>query len=252
MDAKLAKKRNMRDLSYLTLPDGKRLKEGLFYRSASLRKMNARLQKSFYTLGVKTVVDLRTLAEITRKPDLFVGDANYFHFPVISEETIGITHERSLVGYTTPPEMVGLYVGMVSTPSSIEAIKSALDVIFDPSREGPILWHCTEGKDRCGIVTALFLSALGYKREDIVADYCRNNPASRRKGKRYRFLIRYLIWRWKTAEAVYKAMLAVPEYLNSAFAEMERECGSVARFLEEKLGLTKERVDAFKARYLAK
>ena len=38
--------------------------------------------------------------------------------------------------------------------------------------EGCVLFHCTTGKDRTGILTCCLLGALGVSREDIAADYC--------------------------------------------------------------------------------
>jgi protein-tyrosine phosphatase len=38
--------------------------------------------------------------------------------------------------------------------------------------KGTMLYHCTTGKDRTGILTALLLSIAGVGREDIIADYC--------------------------------------------------------------------------------
>lgn len=37
---------------------------------------------------------------------------------------------------------------------------------------GCVLYHCTTGKDRTGILTCCLLGAVGVSREDIAADYC--------------------------------------------------------------------------------
>lgn len=37
--------------------------------------------------------------------------------------------------------------------------------------EGSVLYHCTAGKDRTGVATALILSALGVPRERTLTDY---------------------------------------------------------------------------------
>ena len=41
------------------------------------------------------------------------------------------------------------------------------------SSSGPVLVHCTAGKDRTGIVVAVLLRAVGVRRADVMADYLR-------------------------------------------------------------------------------
>ena len=38
-------------------------------------------------------------------------------------------------------------------------------------REGAVLFNCTAGKDRTGVIAALLLGIAGVERQDIVADY---------------------------------------------------------------------------------
>lgn len=38
--------------------------------------------------------------------------------------------------------------------------------------KGMVMYHCTTGKDRTGILTCCLLAAVGVSREDIAADYC--------------------------------------------------------------------------------
>jgi len=40
--------------------------------------------------------------------------------------------------------------------------------------DGPVLFHCSTGKDRTGVAAALLLMALGVSEEDIVKDYMRS------------------------------------------------------------------------------
>ena len=51
------------------------------------------------------------------------------------------------------------------------------------TEEGCILYHCTQGKDRTGIASALLLSALGASRETIVFDFDATNKVMRRIWK---------------------------------------------------------------------
>jgi protein tyrosine/serine phosphatase len=49
-------------------------------------------------------------------------------------------------------------------------IKYVLELCSDRSRH-PLIFHCTAGKDRTGMITAIILSLLGVPDEDIVQDY---------------------------------------------------------------------------------
>jgi hypothetical protein len=49
-------------------------------------------------------------------------------------------------------------------------IKYVLDLCADKKRH-PVAFYCTAGKDRTGMITAIILSLLGVKDEDIVEDY---------------------------------------------------------------------------------
>ncbi len=49
-------------------------------------------------------------------------------------------------------------------------IKYVLELCSDRSRH-PVVFHCTAGKDRTGMITAIILSFLGVPDEEIVQDY---------------------------------------------------------------------------------
>jgi len=49
-------------------------------------------------------------------------------------------------------------------------IRSVLRIIANPKHH-PVLFHCSHGKDRTGLIAALTLSVLGVRREDIIFDY---------------------------------------------------------------------------------
>ena len=249
-EKRLAKKRNFRDLSYLVTEDGYRLKEGLFFRSANLYHLKKKVRSFFEKLGLKTILDLRTEGEISKKPDDVLPGATSYSLPVLTAETLGITHERGVKAYKAPPDMFFLYRSIIQSQNSIMALGEALRKIF--TAEGPRLWHCTAGKDRAGIVTAIFLKALGYKEEDIISDYYLSDKPNRKRGRRYRFLITFFLFRPAIGRAVYKALRADPAYLKEALAAMEEESGSFENYLHDRLGITEEDILEFKANYMVK
>ena len=244
MNPRDAKKRNIRDLSYLSLRDGKHLKKGRFFRSASLRKFSRKGIKELQEAHLSTVIDLRTVGEVSKKPDELWGGVAYKEIPIVEAATLGITHEKGLKAYKKPPVMTELYADIVTNPKSVAALRQVMDEIF-ASRGGSILWHCTEGKDRCGLVSALFLLALGCNEEDVFLDYEKSNARSEKKGRLYRFLLRIFFFGEELAQGVYRAMLAHRDYLRAALDAINTKFGSLDSFLQNELGLTKERIDAF-------
>ena len=245
MDEKRAIKLNIRDLSYLRRPDGRGLKKGMFFRSAALRKLKEEDIAFLKENNIKTVIDLRTDAEIHKKPDIVLEGVTYHHIPLLTEETMGITHEGGLKGYKKPPHMPSLYAMLASDEHSVEGIKKALAIILDPKRGGAILWHCTEGKDRGGLVSAMLLLAAGIEEEKIIEDYALSNRRSEKKGRLYRRLIRIFMWNKELATSVYQTMLADPIYLRSSLAKMREMCGDYSTYLKEKLAVTPASIEPF-------
>jgi len=71
----------------------------------------------------------------------------------------------------------GLYRSFIDNCDS--EICQALCVLSTSSYY-PILIHCTQGKDRTGLITALALAAIGIEEEKIVEDYAKSREGLRR------------------------------------------------------------------------
>jgi protein-tyrosine phosphatase len=66
-----------------------------------------------------------------------------------------------------------LYPAIVSDPTSQQRYGAFLRGVLDA--KGGVLWHCSQGKDRCGWGAAFVLAALGASRETIVKDFDLSN-----------------------------------------------------------------------------
>lgn len=219
---------NFRDLSCYTNREGKRLKRGLFMRSAALDKSK---YKKEIDVNHLTVIDLRTDGERLESSDIAVSD--YHAVPVLKADLTGITHNRASDEDLAKkiPDMVKMYSDIVSGSYALEQFRKIFAIITDPDRDCPVLWHCTQGKDRCGIVTMLFLKMLDYGDKVIMEDYLKSNDSSKFKANFYYFLARYLKKDMKLAESVKKAFAAKEEYLMSAMDSIVQQYGSIDRFL---------------------
>ena len=208
MDIKLQGVRNIRDFSEYGFPG--------HIRSAHLHDMtkgDAEILSKQYHL--KTVIDLRTAIERKEQPDHVMESVEYLHIPLFEEARIGISHERSTqeMGMLLP-DMAKLYRNIVTDEFSKAQIKKVMEIINDNGRDGAVLWHCTEGKDRCGIISALFLLSKGIDKDTVMLDYLKTNEPSEKRAEYYYSVALDKSGNSATAEKVRDVFLAKREYME--------------------------------------
>ena len=119
-------------------------------------------------LGLRRVVDLRATDESAQEgPGPLVRDGRVDIRPRSLYPDDGEPHDFLLAESDGEHPAVGYYLGYLRDRP--DSIVGALDDIATGS--GPVLVHCAAGKDRTGVVVALALSAVGVRREAIIADY---------------------------------------------------------------------------------
>ena len=223
--------RNMRDLGGLRTADGRKIKPQMLIRSAHLAQAEEQ-----DTENISEVIDLRTPAERQESPDRTYG-CEYTPLPVFEEINAGISHEEK-ARERAIPNMEILYGMLIERyPDAFRRI--LLRIMQHDYSKGAILWHCTEGKDRCGITTALVLEMLGVDRETIMEDYLKTNLVNIPKAAEIHD--RLLETHGKEfADSVYRAFIADECYLKSAWKAMGDN------FITEKLGIDREKIEVFR------
>lgn len=226
---------NKRDLGGLTTIDGKRIRSGCLVRSAHL---NEAAEEDL--AGIATVIDLRTPGERSQAPDQ-PWRKEYLPLPVFTDEQAGISHETD-ISELLLPDFGSLYGRLIDEcTDSFRAI--ILAILAHDFSKGAVLWHCTEGKDRCGLTTALILEILGIDRKMIMEDYLKTNLVNMPKAVRIREHL--LITHGKEmAEAAYKAYIADERYLQAAWKAMGEN------YIGERLGINVGLADRFRAEIL--
>ena len=226
---------NMRDLGGLKNRDGKMIKAHCLIRSAHLAQAAEEDLE-----GVSAVIDLRTPEESRQAPDQAWG-REYLSLPVFTEEQAGISYGHGLAGQLIP-DMAFLY-GRLVRECAEPLRKIVLTILEHDFSAGAILWHCTEGKDRCGITSALILQVLGVDRQTILEDYLKTNLVNMPKAIQIRD--RLIPAHGKEfADSVYQAYIADEKYLQAALDAMGEN------YIEEVLGIGPEKVHAFRASVL--
>ena len=146
---------NFRDLGGYAAEGGSVVMRRVF-RADRLTNLTAEDATTLASMSLKTVIDLRTSAETLRNgPGLLARQTTVLHHSLI---TSAITL-RPTLNY-------GEWIGHAREP--IAAVFSIMSGANDPF---PLVFHCSAGKDRTGIIAALLLSMLGVSDTDIIADY---------------------------------------------------------------------------------
>lgn len=158
---------NCRDLGGYPTGDGLVTRWGLLYRADGFHRMTADDLAVVRALGLRTVVDLRTHAELEERGHFPRHEihVDFAHHPILDRTW----DEAEMLGTRTDHEfLVHAYTLMLA-----EGAAKFAGAITELARPGalPAVFHCAAGKDRTGILAALLLGALGVPRSVILGDY---------------------------------------------------------------------------------
>jgi len=170
---------NARELGGFPTADGGVTAYGVFIRSELPRKLTRGDMDYLKSYGVTHSVDLRGDMEVSRLPSMLrdVDWARYSHVPMFTDQAAYASQEKdgpqNPNKHMRPPatafiEWGQLYIEMIEKFK--DWTRRVLDIAANES--GIMLYHCTTGKDRTGMLTALLLSIAGVSQNDIIADYC--------------------------------------------------------------------------------
>lgn len=109
-----------------------------------------------------TVFDLRDAGESVGPHGLAeVSDVHQVH--LFADAAV----EKLMTG-DAAPSLAALYSALIESPQAEGLVGVVTGIATAP---GPVLAHCSAGKDRAGVTAALVLALLGIPRRQIVADY---------------------------------------------------------------------------------
>ena len=152
---------NFRDLGGYPTLDGRRTRWRRLFRSDTLSELTTGDLADLAELGVATVIDLRTPAEVNRDGRI-AAEVHYENHSLLAQES------GESVGAPEHDDMGERYLWYLEHNPS--AVVAALGLLSSADRY-PAVFHCTAGKDRTGVLAALVLSLLGVERAVVVADY---------------------------------------------------------------------------------
>ena len=241
-----------KDFGGIKTKDNKTIKKNMIIRSSYLYDLTDEEIKLIKSFNLKEVIDLRTNMEIKEKPDYVLNDVRYLSCPLFKETHAGVTHEIAndmLSVLFNMPSLSTIYQGIVSNDYSIEMIKKVMNEIVLGDNY-PVLFHCSAGKDRTGIIAFLTLYLLNVDYETIMADYLEINEKNKELAEKF-----YAYAKTKTdddSKAVKAKLLYLVDrsYIEAALDKINELYGSLDNFIENKLEIDRMEIEFFRKRCL--
>lgn len=163
---------NFRDLGGYRTQDGHALRSRRLFRADGPHALTDADGAMLRALSVMTILDLRTTDEAAERGHYRAVLPEVVTYPLPMTDLLPEIDE--LPTWTDPEVVATRYLEMLD--AGHEAICEALAILTDPEAF-PAMLHCSAGKDRTGILSALILGILGVPDEVIVEDYALSGPA---------------------------------------------------------------------------
>ena len=241
-------------------PIGKqRIKDNLLLRSAKISELSeedSTLRCDKYK--VQCVYDFRGKKESLSAPDVIPGKARYLSLAL----SFGGEESETDTKFENEQQMIGVLLQYADHPSVQAMCTSMYDVIFFEEssqevyrqffadlltvapEEGAVLWHCTQGKDRAGSVSAMLLAALGADRELIMADFILSKDY-------YDPMTSQIKTETESQKTVINTLISAnPVIFEATLDKVDAKYGSLRNYLTECIGVTPEMMNVLRDRYL--
>jgi protein-tyrosine phosphatase len=157
---------NFRDLGGYRTVDGRTVAWRRLFRADGLNKLTPADRAQMTDLGLTTVIDLRTVDEAEQRGSFPVDDVPVRYVALPLTDVLPATEE--LPDWKEAAYVATRYGAMVSEGGPV--LTEAIGVLAS-SGSLPAVMHCSAGKDRTGVLSALILAFLGVPDETIVEDY---------------------------------------------------------------------------------
>lgn len=241
---------NFRDLGGLKTKDGKTIKKGLFFRSAMLNDATEEDLEYLKSLKVKHIFDYRDADEVAlmkNNPYEIMG-GKYNNIPAYlnNRKLLQIkkaSYMKKLFHKVTLDNVKDTYSHL---PFNNEGYRAMVDAL--KKGEVPIYQHCTAGKDRAGMGSALLLAILGVEYDEILKDYLKSLEIkeyieNRIAGFIPKMIRKRLLKRYEPLFIVDKALL------DAAYEAIIEKYQSFENYLLKEYDLTPKTVDEIRSRY---
>ena len=215
---------NTRDLGYTPTISGRIVRPLRFIRSDNPHTVSDDVKDFLIKNNITTIIDLRDKKIANTSPSAFVSDDRFSCYNCSLSINAKAPNSKN--------DVIENYCRMIENDTAIADVFRTM-----ASSTGGVLFHCQEGKDRTGIVSALLLLLAGVSDIDVYADYEISNV--------------YLYEMIKKAKAMlpdYLLYLKI-EYIERVLVYLRETYGTVENYLLSK-GVAETEIHIIKSKLL--
>ena len=247
---------NFRDVGGYATADGRRVRSGRLFRSGMLVGVSDDGAATLETLGIRTVVDLRTQVEVDALgTDRLPDETRVVQIRIPSAGADPMVTEALKTGrFPYLPDLVSVNRAYITDDAA--EFGELLTLLADGTNL-PAIIHCLGGKDRTGVSTALLLTILGVPWETVRDDYLRSNIHFADSGGDQPDTLNRAMEKslgrapdFGDEESKKEFFVLRPEYIDVVMEEITKDGRTFDEFVRNELGLTDETVAQLRAEFL--
>lgn len=235
---------NFRDIGGYPTKDGKSVKWNRVFRSASIAGLTDADMDTLRDKRIYTVIDLRGTQESAAAPDRLLKGTDYTLSPAGSDS---LPSSAQMAAYLKKGDFLDNFYGDGGIRHFGERYKPVFQKLLQLNDTTALLYHCSGGRDRTGMATALFLYTLGVPQETIAADFTASNVyLLPMMGKMFEPMAKAT---GMSNEEIKKKMDLRPELLEIFFKSIEKKYGSIEKFMKKEMGIGKKERTILRKKY---
>lgn len=234
--------KNTRELGGYLTNDGRITKKHVYLRSDELHELTDSDRTFLLDYGLRLDMDLRTAAEcLAARDEINRKVVEYVDISLLKEEWFNVAVDAVAAPEFLPRTISDVYVQIVDNSQGL--IAEVLSGLI--AQQDCALFHCTNGKDRTGIIAMFLLEIAGVPEDTIVADYSVSENYVRPS----------LALEHEALEAQYGKYLpkgafeSKPEYMQTLLDHLKKTYGSPIEYLQG-IGITRAQMDHLKDKFV--
>ncbi|WP_321478860.1 tyrosine-protein phosphatase [uncultured Bacteroides sp.] len=229
---------NFRDMGGYQSKGNKKLRWGMLYRSGAIDSLGTYSYEEMRNMGIKTIIDLRSKEELSNDTSIQTK-FNVVHIPIATGniDKLLIAIKKDKTKCDTINRVIDQWYRILGNHYQQE-YKKIFEILLNKNNY-PVIIHCSAGRVRTGIVSALILNALGVNDDTVMNDYLLSNDYYSIPKNISQYACKLPT---NSQIAITTLFSAKERFLNITKNEIERRYGDVNTYLEKGLKIKKENI----------